>query len=412
MALKPYSDQPRIPSDLDFVGIADGVSKLLLAGLDDKLTFGVFGRYGSGKTTLMLEIQDSVRQAAGGRTRREGELLTVWFQPWRFEREEPLVVPFLMTLRQAITKGNPGHAAWRRFNLACRAVLQGFSFEFGVGSTKAKWSANDSSEALRSLESNVAEEARRYTDLVSYLQEVTTQDDGPKHVVAFIDDLDRCVPSKAFPLLEALKTMLEIEGFTYVVGLDHRVIGTYLATKFCEGHEFVTAEEYLEKMFPIQVAVPEPTAEGMLRVLRGLVGQMPEAWRPGLDAVLPHFPPNVRQSKRILNRYLGIRSSSHGVVRPGPEGAADAPLLLALLVVAQRWPGLIGKVSADGWDALEDVPDANGLHTALIELGAPVRDPTVMGRLLAVLGSADGMGDEAPTKEVRCADCPRDVPGS
>ena len=50
---------------------------------------GIFGRWGSDKTTLMQMI-DEKATAAG--------YPTIWFNPWLYQSEENLIVPLLHTI--------------------------------------------------------------------------------------------------------------------------------------------------------------------------------------------------------------------------------------------------------------------------------------------------------------------------
>ena len=40
-------------------------------------------------------------------------------------------------------------------------------------------------------------------------------------IVVFVDDLDRCSPTKTLEVLESIKVFLGMEGFIYVMGLSH-----------------------------------------------------------------------------------------------------------------------------------------------------------------------------------------------
>ncbi len=52
-------------------------------------TIGIFGGWGMGKTTLMKMMRRQLDD--------EGEM-TVWFDPWQYEKEEHLIVPLLQTI--------------------------------------------------------------------------------------------------------------------------------------------------------------------------------------------------------------------------------------------------------------------------------------------------------------------------
>ena len=60
---------------------------------------GIFGKWGSGKTSFMHLLE---KKLLCGNTPRFA--IPVWFNPWRYEREEHLIIPFLKTIERGIRK--------------------------------------------------------------------------------------------------------------------------------------------------------------------------------------------------------------------------------------------------------------------------------------------------------------------
>jgi hypothetical protein len=55
------------------------------------LTIGVFGEWGSGKTSLMRMVREKLdppQEAPEGSPTRNGPIITVWFEAWKFARED------------------------------------------------------------------------------------------------------------------------------------------------------------------------------------------------------------------------------------------------------------------------------------------------------------------------------------
>ena len=156
----------------------------------------------------------------------------------------------------------------------------------------------------------------------------------------FVDDLDRCFPKKALAFLEAIKSLVDIPGFFFVMGLDPRCIGLLLKSKYEK--DFVKPDEYLEKMIQIPFYLPKPSTQDVLKSLAVDIAHASmradasnDRWFIEIPALLgsgsigDYLPPNVRQSKRILNAHHSLRTLFRDT---------DAEFLLAVLILVTRWP--------------------------------------------------------------------------
>src|SRR6478672_11607857 len=75
---------------LDFGRYSQKLAELI-KNSDPKFTVGIFGKWGTGKTTLMNMIMNELE--------KNNRIVTVWFDAWRYEKEDNLaVIPFLRTI--------------------------------------------------------------------------------------------------------------------------------------------------------------------------------------------------------------------------------------------------------------------------------------------------------------------------
>ena len=75
--------------------------KTMFTDKDFKTPFciGIFGKWGCGKTSFMHLLENRLLQ---GNTKPHA--IPVWFNPWRYEKEEHLIIPFLKTIERGIKK--------------------------------------------------------------------------------------------------------------------------------------------------------------------------------------------------------------------------------------------------------------------------------------------------------------------
>ena len=81
------------------------------------------------------------------------------------------------------------------------------------------------------------------------------KDSKVENVVVFIDELDRCNPDTVLDVFEAMRLFLFVDGMSFVIGADQRLIQYAIKTKYKEvpGNNLDIGKEYLEKViqYPI-----------------------------------------------------------------------------------------------------------------------------------------------------------------
>lgn len=321
----PILDIPCLSPQLNFETYAEVIAWLLTNANPPQMTVGIFGGYGSGKTTLMNAIARALQ-----RITNQESLLMVSFNAWRHEHEEHLFLPLLKVIHQN-AQGDP--SVRECVLTALLAFIRGMSLKFSNVEILAH-KVTESVDAL--LGDNLSRVLMDYTDIYDALGRLPLNEEGivERSIVVFIDDLDRCLPHKAFALLEALKSFMDTRGFMFVLGLDPRAVKSYITAKY--GKDFVQPEEYLQKMFQVPFHLPRPTTTDVCRTLADLLKKRGDSWAHGIqlqlqnnDELMAFLPRNIRQVKRILNMHQVITHA---------HGRLNARLLLGLLIVQVRWP--------------------------------------------------------------------------
>src|SRR5207249_8782079 len=86
-----YSDQPATQDELGFAPFATALAAIPqdVALADTPLTIGIYGPWGSGKTSMMRTILDRLDHT---------RCTTIWFDAWRYAQHEALWRALLLSL--------------------------------------------------------------------------------------------------------------------------------------------------------------------------------------------------------------------------------------------------------------------------------------------------------------------------
>lgn len=267
--MKIVTDEPSLEGVLDFDKYSQKLADIIVNSTP-RFCIGVFGEWGTGKTTLMTMIERKI----GNRD----DILVVWFNAWKYEKEKHLaVLPFIRTveielenkLMQQLKGVNNVNSRrnserWNRvrkqFERTFNAFVESTSLNLGISAGPSASGAINLARFRDVLKSDgssiiIDNEAIFYhhKHITEYLEDGLRRLRDPKQggnddyrIVVFIDDLDRCSPDKAVELIESLKTFFDIEGFVYVIGMDSNSIDHIIKHKYGEDSN-IKGSDYLKK---------------------------------------------------------------------------------------------------------------------------------------------------------------------
>jgi hypothetical protein len=241
---------------LNFGRYSETISDIIMNS-DPRFAVGIFGGWGTGKTTLMHMIKN--------RLDRNDNIVTIWFEAWRYERENNLaVVPFLRTFKISLNKITESEKRdWvtvikegitkstKAFKNATKVSIQVPGFVTVETDIKSK--NTDPSDTILGKDEDMI-----YYHGTGFLQEalqLVRKSDKSRRIVVFIDDLDRCFPEKALEVLESVKSLFDIEGMVFVIGMDSNSIDTYVKNKYGQNTS-IKGIDYLQKIVQLPSQVP------------------------------------------------------------------------------------------------------------------------------------------------------------
>ena len=260
---------------LDFDYLIETVSSIIKN--DDLLpsTIGVYGDWGSGKSSLISMSIASMQ--------KDKDILSIYFNGWLFEDYEDAKTALLGNILDTIErKRKLGVIAKKcitglyksidKMKLVKSSLKLGEAYltggssiltEFAISSALDKVLSSDSGivkedfmETIKTELSNkeLREDINSFRDDFNELLKETNLD----RLVIFIDELDRCSPDTILNTLEAIRLFLYVGRTVFIIGADERHISYAVQTKFkeIEGIGIDIGKEYLEKIVQYPVRIP------------------------------------------------------------------------------------------------------------------------------------------------------------
>jgi KAP family P-loop domain len=309
--IKIITDEPTLDDVLDFKKYSQKLADIIINSTP-RFSVGIFGGWGTGKTSLMLMIENLLRD-------NDPKILTVWFDAWRYEREENLaVIPFLRTMKLALDASQHYTNKWEVVKNGVKRSAAAF-----LSSTKVTYGIKDIASAetdfgkiVDSLigDGSVGNDKHTvYYYVTEYLERALKhirEDDKRYRIVVFVDDLDRCSPEKSLEVLESIKSFFDIEGMVYVIGMDSETINSLVKKKY--GEEYAAKGlDYLQKIVQLPFHIPiwkEVDISNCISnfILKGLDGSdlLAEFNKRNKNLIVKAVQLNPREVKRFINNII------------------------------------------------------------------------------------------------------------
>jgi hypothetical protein len=248
-----WSDNPTGDDLLGFGDIAEPVLEALLRDRLDPVAVGVFGDWGSGKSTV-LEILEA-------RLEKRGKVVVVYTRPWEYDPnldpKATLIEEVLSAVRTAVAKDEDRLSkVVAKFDALASRIRWSKAITLVADSalTLSLPKISDIAAIFGPKEGATDPTLRgfreEFDELMGELPEV-------ERVVVLVDDLDRCLPPTVVAALEAMKLFLSVRKMAFVIAADRRLVTLAIAQSYgssAQGAEM--ARQYLEKIIQIPVTVP------------------------------------------------------------------------------------------------------------------------------------------------------------
>ena len=299
------------------------VSLLTNKEAETPFTIGIFGSWGSGKSSLLRMLKQRLE------TEFRDDFVLVEFNPWTYRDEENMLVPLLHTLHDALNEDKK-----ERFLNSAKKIGE-VLLRLGADELLKRATVGAVSLAkLDKMEKQYLESRGIVRSEIRGLHKTLQTEADEVHkrnarIVLFIDDLDRCEPDEIIDVLESIKLFFDLQHVFIILAVDKEVIDRgievkYGKFKFAKERRLSLGSEYLEKMVQLPLQLFPLHRSQVRKYIQAC--SPPEAVLKHLDLLDKVLLPNPRKIKRILN-ILTLTS-----LIPGPDLMPEAIAVDGLLV--------------------------------------------------------------------------------
>lgn len=273
-----WSDNETTQDLLGYQVHADLLKKIILNDTMLPISIGVFGNWGSGKSSLMLLLEKSI--AEWGKLNVDvcnSRVIQIYFNGWQFESYDSTKLTMIETILEALSNDlNERKDAFEKIDdffarinfLKAGVFILKKAYENLTPEWIQKWLPTKEDvdkiigkDKYNNLLADVNKgNTSKFIATFRELFEELVDDIGYKAVVVYIDDLDRCDPKRIIGCLEAVKLFVNVKKTAFIIGADERIIEYAISQHYPiqMKKEDISSpfSDYLEKLIQLPYKLP------------------------------------------------------------------------------------------------------------------------------------------------------------
>lgn len=273
-----WSDNETTQDLLGYQVHADLLKKIILNDAMLPISIGVFGNWGSGKSSLMLLLQQTLQEwESSQQNERHSMILQVRFNSWQFENYDSTKLTMIETILEKLTNDiNKRQDFFEKVDDYLARINFLKAGVFVLKKTYDKLTPDWLKECLPKKEDiDKITGKDEYNNLLNDVSKGNTSkfiatfrklfeklidDMGYKAVIVYVDDLDRCAPKRIIECLEAVKLFVNVKNTAFVIGADERIIEYAISQHYPiqMKKEDISSpfSDYLEKLIQLPYKLP------------------------------------------------------------------------------------------------------------------------------------------------------------
>jgi len=285
------------------------------------LVVGLYGTWGTGKTSLMKLIEAKLDRE---------KVLPIWFDPWQHQFDESPILALAHTLTSTAGLGSQAEK-----------ILTVVASAFGslILKTTTSLSLKDIDELGERLERERFMVREAQVRLREHFHSIVDKARGnsKRRIVFFIDDLDRCVPPQIMKMLESLKLYLNVAGCIYFLGVDRTALECSIKLQYKDID--LSERSYLDKIVQLPFTIPPILYDSIGEFIQHI---LPPSLKNCRDLLATGLRENPREIKRFVNSLI----LNHNLALSAAIPNYNPQILASLLMLQYCDSSLYDRIAA------------------------------------------------------------------
>lgn len=296
-----YSDRPIKSKKDDRLG-RDGFAKLLAQSLinlnsTDTFAVGLYGKWGSGKTSLVNMTLDEIE------IQQKNEFIVVRFEPWNFSNTDQLLSQFFIRLSNEFC--NKGDEKLLKIGKALEVYSDAFDLAKPipyVGEMLALFGKKGILALSRKMKKGADEKdiLKQKEYVIDLLKKQS------KKILVVIDDIDRLSSEQIRQIFQLITSVAKFPNTIYLLVFDKEIVVKALQ-KMQEGN----GEDYLEKIIQMPIQIPNIPRIKLRKIMIDQLNQIlsentdtsfqQQYWERLFESCIEPLIKNLRDVNRLCN---------------------------------------------------------------------------------------------------------------
>ena len=217
----------------------------------DCLVYGIYGKWGEGKTSLMNFVKNSLQNQG-----EDAGINLVEFNPWLVNNDESLLREFFSSIIKDADETT--RSLFKKYGslaiLASKTIVNAFvpgagdALAAGIGMAK---------DAFVDSQDSIAELKTKVSDAIAK---------SKRHIVMMIDDVDRLDKEELHTVLRLIRQVADFKNCIYIVAMDVDMVAKAIGNHYGDGsHQ--DGRKFIDKIVQVPITLPQISQCDLLRLV-------------------------------------------------------------------------------------------------------------------------------------------------